>query len=148
MKYLILLISRGSEKGGEIAEYVTKGAWTIGTHIRKVLATISIGGIHYSFVNSENHKYLKYWILLISGSSEMGGKIAKYGAEGTRAIRIDIWQVLGNIAIGAIHFFFANSENNNYLKYSILLILGSSKKGGEIAKYDAEGAQAVGNDIW
>jgi hypothetical protein len=147
LNYLILLISRSSEKGGEIAEYGAEGAWVIRTDNGKVLATISIGGILCLLVNSENHRYLKCLILHRSGSSEMGGKIAEYGAEGTWAIRIDIWQVLGNIAIGAIHFFFANSENGNYLKYSILLILGSSKKGGEIAKYGADGAQAVGNDI-
>ena len=86
MNYLILLISRSSEKGGEIAEYSAEGAQVIRTDIGKVLATISIGGILCFFVNGKNHRYLKYLILLISGSSEMGGKIAEYGTEGARAI--------------------------------------------------------------
>jgi len=63
------------------------------------LATISIGGILCFFANGENHKYLKYLILLISGSSEMGGKIAECGAEGARAIGTDIWQLLATISI-------------------------------------------------
>jgi hypothetical protein len=148
LKCLMLHRSGSSEMGWKTAKYGARGAWAIGTNIWKMLASISIGRIHCSFVNSENHRYLKYLILLISGSSNMDGKIAECGAEGAWAIGIDIWKVLGNIAIDSIHVFFANCENSNYLKYSIPLILGSSEKGGEIAEYDAGGAQVVGNDIW
>ena len=46
--------------GGKIAEYGAEGAQAIGTDVLKVLATISIGGIHYFFVNGENHKYVNF----------------------------------------------------------------------------------------
>ena len=42
----------------------------------------------------------------------MGGKIAKCGAEGARAIRKDIWKVLATISIGGILCFFANGQNH------------------------------------
>ena len=131
--------------GGKIAEY---GAQAIGTDVLKVLATISIGGILYFFVNSENHRYLKCLILHRSGRSEMGGKIPKYGPKGARAIGTDIWKVLASISMCAIHCFFANCENHKYLKYLILLISGSSEMGGKIAECGAEGARAIGIYIW
>ena len=98
--------------GGKIAEFGAKSARAIRTDIWKVLATISIGGILCFFVNGENHKYLKYLILLISGSSKMAGKIAEYGAKGTQAIGNDIQKLLAAISIGSIHCFFANGENH------------------------------------
>jgi hypothetical protein len=112
LKYLILHISGSSKMGGKIAEYGAGGAWAIRTDIQKMLATISIGGIHCLFVNSENHRYLTYLILLFSGGSEMGKKIAECGAEGAQAIRTDIWKVLASIIMCAIHCFFANGENH------------------------------------
>ena len=76
--------------GGKIAKCGAEDAWAIETYIGKVLATISIGGRLCFFSNDENHKYLKYLILLISGTSEMGGNIAECGTEGARAIGTDI----------------------------------------------------------
>jgi hypothetical protein len=67
----------------KIAECGAKGAWAIGKDILMVLATISIGGIHCLFVKSQ---ILASLMLLISGSSEMGGKFAESGAEGAWAI--------------------------------------------------------------
>jgi hypothetical protein len=56
LKYLILLTAGSSEKGGKIAKCGAEGAWAIGNDIPKFLATISIGAIHYLFVNSKNHR--------------------------------------------------------------------------------------------
>jgi hypothetical protein len=67
-----------------------------------VLGTISIGAIHCFFANCENHKYLKYVILLTAGSSQMGEKIALCGAKGAQVIGIYIWKVLATISIGGI----------------------------------------------
>jgi hypothetical protein len=55
LNYFILLISRSSVKGGEIAEFDAEGAWAIGADIQKVLSTISIGGILCFFANGQNH---------------------------------------------------------------------------------------------
>ena len=95
--------------GGKIAECGAEDAWAIETYIGKVLATISIGGRLCFFSNDKNHKYLKYLILLISGTSKMGVKIAKCGVEGAQAIRTDIGKVLTTISIGGILCFFVNS---------------------------------------
>jgi hypothetical protein len=112
LNYLTLLIPGCSEKGGKIAEYGAEGAQAIGNEIRQVLATISIGGMCCSLVNCENDKYLNYLILLISGRSKMGKKIAKFAATGARAIGTDIWKVLATISIGGILCFFVNGENH------------------------------------
>jgi hypothetical protein len=104
------------------------------------LETISIGGRHCFFANGENHKYLKYLILLIAGGSTMGGKIAEFGAEGACVIVTDIQQLFARTTIGGILCFFANGENCTYLKYLILLISWSSRMGGKIAKCGSKGA--------
>src|SRR6202051_2546236 len=101
--------------GGKIAKCGAEGARAIGPAIWPLLATISIGGILCFFANGENHKYLKYLILLISGTSQMGEKIAKCGAKGARAIGRDIWQLSATISIGGRHCFCANGENYKYL---------------------------------
>ena len=98
--------------GGKIAECGAEGARTIGADFQKVLAIISIHAIHCFFTNCENHKYLKYLILLTAESSEKGGKIAECGAKDARVIRTDIWKVLATISRGGINCFFANCENH------------------------------------
>jgi hypothetical protein len=50
----------------KIAECGAKGAWAIRNDIPKMLATISIGGIHCLFVNSEKSQILASLMLLIS----------------------------------------------------------------------------------
>jgi hypothetical protein len=106
LKYLTLLIPGCSEKGGKIAQYGAEGAQAIGNEIWQVLATISIGGMHCSLGNCENNKYLNYLILLISGRSKMGKKIAKFGATGAQAIGTDIWKVFATISIGRVFVSF------------------------------------------
>jgi hypothetical protein len=54
---------------------------------------------------------------------------------------------LATISIGAIYCLFVNSGNRRCLKYLILLIFGSSEKGGKIAESSAEGARAIRIDI-
>ena len=73
--------------------------------------------------------------------------LPKDPTKGAQAIEINIWKVLATISIGGIHCLFLHSDNYRYMKYFILLISGSSVKGGEIAEFDAEGAWAVGADI-
>ena len=72
--------------GKKIAKFGATGAQAIGTDIWKVLATISIGRVFCFFLNGENCEHLKYLILLISGMSEKGGKIAEYSAKGAQVI--------------------------------------------------------------
>ena len=94
MKYLILPPAGSSEKDGTIAKCSAGGAQAMGNIILKVLPTISIGGIHYLFVNSENHRYMKYLLLLISGSFKMGRNTAEFDADSAQTIRTDIWKAL------------------------------------------------------
>jgi hypothetical protein len=136
--------------GGKIAECGAEGALALGIDILKVLETISIGAIHCFFANSENHKYLKYLILLTAGSSKRGVKIAECGPEGAQPIGINIQTFSTTMNIADTLCFFGNCEYRQYLKYLIILILllsGSSKRNGNISGNVSEGASDIGTDI-
>jgi hypothetical protein len=54
---------------------------------------------------------MKYFILLISGSSVKGGENAEFDAEGARTIGADIQKVLPTISMRGILCFFVNGVN-------------------------------------